>query len=97
MAIVMEEKKGGGAGIVSVILWLLILVVVGLGSYYIFFKKPDLIPVPQPTSLRDAQRVSQIRLDPDAVLRDLQPPAFQQFVTRVPSSGAGRLNPFLAP
>lgn len=93
----MEEKRTSGAGIVGVILWLLILIVIGLGAYYIFFKKPDIIPVPQPKSLKDAQQVSQIKLDSTAVLQDLQPPAFQQFVTRKPAANVGRLNPFLAP
>jgi|LNFM01.2.fsa_nt_gb hypothetical protein len=94
MAIVVEsgQKKGG---ITKIIIWLMLLGVVLFGVYYLFFKRPDVIPnLVAPASFQQASELSGVKLDPGAVV---QSPAFQDLrpqAPEMPVPAAGRENPF---
>lgn len=96
MAIVVEESKARGAGIISFFIWLVFLVLIGMGVYYVFVKKPDLIPVAEPKSFQDAQAISTIKLDSQAIVSKLNPPSFDSHITIMPAQTNGRQNPFLS-
>ena len=94
MAIVVEEKRGSG-GILSFLIWLVVLALVLAGAYYLFFKKQDLIPVPPPANFEQAMQISQLEIDPQAVLSGAKFKSLQNFVTPSEARQVGRSNPFL--
>lgn len=96
MAIVIEQERGGKGGIVKMLIWLIVLVVIVVGAYFLFFKHPDAIPgLATPQGLKQVNELSQVKLDPDAVV---QSQAFQSLKPQapdMPTPPTGRSNPFL--
>lgn len=95
MAIVVESGQNSKGGMVKIIIWLLILGVAVFGAYYLFFKRPDVIPnLVTPPSFQQANELSGVKIDPGAVV---QSPAFQALkpqVPAMPTPSVGRENPF---
>jgi len=95
MAIVVESSQGSRTSIVKVIIWLLIIAVLLFGAYYLFFKRPDVIPsLATPTAFKQASELSGVKIDPGAVV---QSPAFQALKPQAPVMAlpvTGRSNPF---
>lgn len=95
MAIIIEEEKSR-ASLVPILIWGVVVAIVIAAIYYLFFKRPELIPLPTPPSLVGIDKLVDIPFDPQEVTQN---PAFQvlrQYVP-LPSStpSAGRPNPFL--
>ena len=94
MAIVIESDRAPRS-FGKIIVWLLILGVILFGAYYLFFKRPDVIPnLAAPSGFQEARQLSGIKLDPDAVVQN---PAFQALKPQAPDQPTpetGRTNPF---
>ncbi len=100
MAIVVEEERSK-VNIVRLAGWLTVIVVIGAAIYYVFFVTPELVVLPQPTSLNTITPLNTISasLHPETVLNSpgytsLKPPSFALPDGHAP---AGRPNPFIAP
>ena len=95
MAIIIEENKKG-FGLLNTLMWLIVIIVISFATYYIFFKKPEVIGefIPPKDIFENIDQLSTITLDPEIIKN----PAFQSLTSyiTVPVSGrAGRPNPFL--
>lgn len=95
MAIVIEQENSGKGGLIKIVIWVIILMVILVGAYFLFFKHPDVIPsLAQPAGLKEVNVLSQVKLDPDAVV---QSQAFQSLKPQapdMPTPATGRSNPF---
>jgi hypothetical protein len=93
MAIVLEEEK-------KPINWLAVLTVIVIvaflftGSYFLFFKKPELIEVVAPKSLEDLNKISQLSFNPETVLNTPTFKLLKQYATPITPPTPGRSNPF---
>ncbi len=96
MAIIIEEEKRK-TSLVPILIWAVIVVIVIAAAYELFFKQPELIPLPTPPSLAGTDALANIQFDPQEVIGN---PAFQALkpYAAIPSStpSAGRPNPFLS-
>lgn len=96
MAIVIEQERSGRGGLLKIVIWAIILIIILVGAYFLFFKHPDAIPgLATPQGLKEVNVLSQVKLDPDAVV---QSPAFQSLKPQapdMPTPPTGRSNPFL--
>lgn len=94
MAIVVDSGRAPRS-IGKLVIWALILGVILFGAYYLFFKRPDVIPnLAAPAGFQQANQLSGIKLDPDAVV---QSATFQALKEQAPAQAApatGRSNPF---
>lgn len=94
MAIVIEEEKKSSVSILSIVLWVVVLAVIGLAAYYLFFYRPELIPISVPDSFKNTQELSKI----DLSLNVLDDPLFKSLKAGVQALNpqtTGRANPFL--
>jgi hypothetical protein len=94
MAIVIEEEKKSSVSIISIILWIVVLGVLGLSAYYLFFYRPDIIPITVPDSFQNTEELSHIDLN----LNVLEDPLFKMLkagVSALNPQTTGRSNPFL--
>lgn len=96
MAIVIEEEKSGNGASFAVIFWILILVVILVGLYYVFFKKPELIQIAPPADLSKTVDLSKIELNPEQVINNPNFKDLKNFITPSEPKDFGRTNPFLA-
>lgn len=96
MAIVVESKKDAG-GAIAFLIWFLLIIVIVAGTYYVFFKKPELISIPTPEGFEETQRISKIRLNPQEVLDNPKFKSLRSYVTLSEAVSSGKANPFLAP
>ena len=94
MAIILEEEKkpvnwfGMIAGIVAALIVL-------IGGYYLFFKKPQFIEVVVPGPLQQIETISKVPpLDPQAVINSSNFRALRDYTTPLPEPVKGRQNPF---
>jgi hypothetical protein len=94
MAIVVENRRNRG-GVVAFAVWFVLIVIVVAGAYYVFFKKPELIPVAAPAGFEEAQRISKIRLNPQEVLDNPKFRALRSYITPSRAASFGKANPFL--
>ncbi|MEK7181244.1 MAG: hypothetical protein AAB738_02840 [Patescibacteria group bacterium] len=95
MAIIVEEGKKS-ISFLNILTWLIVIGVIFFATYYIFFKKPEIVDViiPSTDAFDNIEQLSKITLDPGII----QDPALQALSTYlpVPETGrAGRPNPFL--
>lgn len=76
-------------------IWGVMLILLLAGGYYLFFKRPDVIPsLAPPAAFQQANDLKGVKLDPGAVV---QSAAFQQLRPQVgdmPTPATGRSNPF---
>lgn len=94
MAIVIEEEKKSSVSWISVLVWLVILGIVGLAAYYLFFYRPELIPITVPDNFKNTEELSRIDLN----LNVLEDPVFKSLqagVRALNPQTSGRSNPFL--
>lgn len=97
MAIVIEqEKQGGSRGAwIAVVMWLAFIAALAAGFYYVFVKKPDVIPlISAPAEFRNAEQVSKLPLDPGKVVERINS-SLKNYVTPEAVGQIGRSNPFL--
>ncbi len=94
MAIVTEERQSS-IGLVGIIIWLVILILIGVGTYYIFFKSPTQVgdAIIKPDSFKKAEEVSKIKLEPKKIEEGLKG-FFDYIPWNKPEPGEGRGNPF---
>ncbi len=86
-----EKKKVNWFNLVLVALFIVILFLV---TYFIFFKKPELINVVAPGSLQSISQISQIQLDPAPVVQTLNKYFTGNYGTALTIPTPGRSNPF---
>lgn len=94
MAILLEEEKKpvNWFGIIAGIVVALIIVI---GGYVLFFKKPDLIEVVVPQELQDITTLSKVPpLDPQAVVNSSNFKSLKDYTSPLPNPVKGRSNPF---
>lgn len=94
MAIVIEEEKKSSVSLISVLLWVVVLGILGLAAYYLFFYRPDIIPITVPASFQNTEELSHIDLN----LNVLDDPIFKSLKAGVQALNpqtTGRANPFL--
>src|SRR5262245_25932560 len=95
MAIVVEEESQSNFSIIKILMWLVILGVILAAVYFIFFKRPDIIPgLATPADFKDTEKLSKLRL-PKEILTTTAFLDLKQYVSTVPPEPAGRQNPFL--
>ncbi len=93
MAVIIDEEK-------KPVNWLMlgiviaVVVIVFVGGYYLFFKKPELIETVAPQELDRLNSLSQVSFDPAGVLNSSVFKALRQYTTPPVLPTAGRDNPF---
>lgn len=98
MAIVIEEeKKSSSLRIGNVLSWVFIVAVLAAAVYYLFFRRPELVPVTAPASLKNAEELSRVNVQPEEVLENERFKILKAWVPPPTTTGAGRGNPFLSP
>ena len=93
MAIVVEEEKRE-TNWVAILTAAIVIVVLFAGSYFLFFKKPELIEIVVPKRLEDLSKISKVTFDPQLVI---DAPAFKllkQYDVPTTLPTPGRNNPF---
>lgn len=95
MAIIIEEQRER-LGFLNVLIWLVILLMLGAGTYYVFFKKPELYEVATPVNLESTQELVRITINPDDVIQSPQFQALKQYITPTQAVTVGRPNPFMS-
>lgn len=97
MAIVIEEERRPVNWFALAII-AIVLLVVFFGSYFLFFKKPELIEVVVPTELKEVSRISQLSFDPEGIMSSPAFQSFRKYTDAVPRTQTpGRDNPFAFP
>lgn len=94
MAILVEEEKKP-VNWVAILTVIIIVIVIFLGAYLLFFKKPELIEVVAPGSLKNVSELSKISLDAGSVLDSANFKLLRQYTTNVKPPAPGRSNPFV--
>lgn len=95
MAIVIEEERKSSVSILGILTWVIILGAIVLSGYYLFFQRPDIIPVAVPDNFKNTEALSNVDPNLSNVLND---PAFANLknpVTSPTAPATGRPNPFL--
>jgi hypothetical protein len=93
MAIVLEEEKKS-VNWIAILTTLIIIVVLFIGSYFLFFKKPELIEVVAPGGLQGVRQISKISFNPEDVLNAPIFKLLRQYGTTPEVPTPGRNNPF---
>ncbi len=93
MAITVEEEKKP-VNWIAITITIVLVGVIFLGSYFIFFKKPEIIEIVVPGSLRELNELSKIDFDPSNVINAPTFKILRQFSAVVTSTTPGRSNPF---
>lgn len=93
MAIEMEQdkKKVNWFNLVLVALFIVVLFLV---TYFVFFKKPELINIVAPGSLQSINQISQVHLDPTPVVQSLNKYYTGNYGGSLTIPTPGRTNPF---
>jgi hypothetical protein len=98
MAIVVEEEGGGGSSsssIIRILMWLVILGIIGATVYYVFFKRPDILPnLTTPAALKGTQELAKLRF-PKEILNSTGFLSLHQYVPVSTLPPSGRTNPFV--
>ena len=93
MAIVFEEEKKS-TNWVAILSVSVIVIAIFVGSYYLFFKKPELIEIITPKQLQDLSKLSKLSFDPDTVINSPSFKLLRQYGTSIAQPMPGRNNPF---
>lgn len=94
MAIVVEEDRSRTGGLIVVLVWLVIFGVIAAGTYYVFFKKPELIELKVPATFEDTARLSKITLTPEEIVNNPVFSVLKPYVSLPEPAAVGRENPF---
>ncbi|MFH0712537.1 MAG: hypothetical protein V2A55_01635 [Candidatus Jorgensenbacteria bacterium] len=93
MAIIVEEGKKP-VNWIAILTTLIIVVVIFVGAYFLFFKKPELIEIVAPSDLQGVSEISKISFNPDGVLNAPTFKLLRQYGTTPEPPTPGRNNPF---
>jgi hypothetical protein len=93
MAVIIEEDKKP-TNWTAIITIAVVVIVLFVSSYYIFFKKPELIEVVIPKELQTINTLSRVEFEPAAVINSPTFKLLRQYDTPVMPPPAGRDNPF---
>ena len=94
MAIIVEEARpprNWGAIIGTVILIILLF----LGVYFLFFKKPVLIEMVIPAPAAETRKLSEVKFDPISIQNNEVFKGLRQYSSLPTAGELGRANPFL--
>ena len=96
MAITVEEEKKS-TNWLNITLVTIIVVVFFAGSYFLFFKKPELVDivVPGQSQLEGWQQIGRLSFNPQELLTSPKFKLLRQFETPVLTLKSGRPNPFI--
>ena len=94
MAIEMEQEKKK-VNWFNLALVAVFIIIVFLVTYFIFFKKPELVNVIAPGSLQSINQISQIQLDPTPVVQTLNKYFTGNYGGTLTIPTPGRNNPFV--
>jgi len=95
MAIVLEQQKRGTNWFAIIVFVFFLIVIVG-GGYYLFFAPVPGIEIIAPLALETAAELSQLQLDPTALINNPVLKNLRQYGS-LPGTGAlGRENPFVS-
>ncbi len=95
MAIVVEQEQSGRGGIGKILVWVVIVLILLIGAYYLFFKRPDVIPsLAAPAGFQQASSLSGVKLDPGTVVQSATFQSLKPQAPEMPSPSTGRSNPF---
>jgi hypothetical protein len=95
MAIVVEEENRSTGNLSMLVTWGVVFVVLIVAVYYIFFKRPDLVNINPSADFQSAEQLSQVTLNPDAIVNSTRFKSLQTYAAQVSPSSGGRSNPFL--
>lgn len=95
MAIIVEENRKR-TNFLSVLTWLIVIGVIGFASYYIFFKKPEVVDIAIPTEFQDTTELSKIKLNRASIDNDTTFGTLKPYTTPPSESRTGRTNPLLS-
>ena len=95
MSIIIEEQKSK-SGIASVLIWLVFIVLVGVGAFYVFFKKPESIKIPLPQNLEDTKKLAGLKLNPAEVVGSEKFQSLKPYINIPEARTDGRANPFMS-
>ncbi len=97
MAIVVEKEKQSGLQILYVVCWIILVIAVLVGTYYVFFKRPEIyeaaIPLQKTAEINEIVSISS-SIDLNSIIQN---PIFQslKLYVDIPTNiPAGRNNPF---
>lgn len=93
MAIIIEEEKKS-FNWVAVLSTLIIVAVVFVGSYFLFFTKPELIEVVIPGELQNLSKISSISFDVESVIASQTFKLLRKSSDDVTPGAPGKNNPF---
>ncbi len=93
MAIELEPERQG-TNWMAIVTVAVIVIVLFVGSYYLFFKQPQLIEVVAPQSLQTLGDLSKVSFDPSAVVNDPTFKLLRQYGSPISPVTPGRSNPF---
>ncbi len=93
MAIIVEEEKKP-ANLSVIASTVVVIAVLFIGSYLLFFKKPELIDIVSSGSANDLNRISKLNFNPEDVVNNPVFKSLRQFGGSVPNLTPGRSNPF---
>jgi hypothetical protein len=93
MAIVIEEEKKP-VNWVAIASTAIFIVILFAGSYFLFFKKPEIVEEVVPKPLQDLSQISQLSFDPGAVLNSSKFKLLRQYTPEISAPTPGRSNPF---
>lgn len=95
MAIILEEEKKP-VNWFAIVTGAVVALIVLVGGYYLFFKKPELIEVVVPGPLQRIETLSKVpRLDPQAIVNSSNFRSLKDYTSPLPPAVKGRANPFL--
>ncbi len=93
MAISIEQEKKK-TNWLNVILVIIIIGAIFIGSYFLFFKKPELIEVVVPGKFQSLSKLSEVEFNPQELLSSPQFKMLRQFQVETELPEPGRSNPF---
>lgn len=91
ISIEQEKKKVKWLNIIGAII---IVGAIFIGSYFLFFRKPELIEVVVPGQFQDLSKLSQVKFNPQELLSSPKFKILRQFQVKTQPETPGRSNPF---
>ncbi len=100
MAIIIEEEKINKSNATNLLGWFVIIVALGAAAYYLFFVSAAPTIITPPAGFSNITPITQITINPQAVIASPQFTSLTQTVAEPTSTGpaaVGRQDPFLVP
>jgi hypothetical protein len=93
MAISIEQKNK--VNWIAVLTTFIVVVVLFVGAYFLFFKKPELVEVVVPGRFEDISKFSEIDFKPKELLNSPEFKILRKFEVNIEASTPGKSNPFI--